>query len=127
MMVRHGAIIVIRWEFVLYVLHFPNAIQLLICCDCACVVAMRGDHVLFDGDGMDGGTIMALPGPSTMQATPATIIVFGQGAGATSTSAANAIAKTNNNQRSPSGVGKFECTMCSLRFASNYNLKRHAR
>lgn len=50
----------------------------------------------------------------------ATIIVFGQGAGASS--ASNAIAKVGRVV-----VGKFECDICKLKFASNYNLKRHMR
>lgn len=50
----------------------------------------------------------------------ATIIVFGQGAGASS--APNAIAKAGRVV-----VGKFECDICKLKFASNYNLKRHMR
>lgn len=50
----------------------------------------------------------------------ATIIVFGHGAGAQT--ASNAIAKAGR-----SVVGKFECEVCKLKFASNYNLKRHSR
>jgi uncharacterized Zn-finger protein len=60
----------------------------------------------------------------------ATIIVFGQGAGVHATSASNAIAKSGrSSDRSAGGVatGKFECDICKLRFASNYNLKRHMR
>jgi hypothetical protein len=60
----------------------------------------------------------------------ATIIVFGQGAGATGTTAPNAISMARSANRSPGGsprVAKFECDVCKLKFASNYNLKRHLR
>ena len=55
--------------------------------------------------------------------------MFGQGAGAAN--APNAINIARSGAKSPGGTpiltGKFECDVCKLKFASNYNLKRHLR
>jgi len=89
-------------------------------------------HNLFAAENMNDGTeaMMLTAGPSS--GSQATIIVFGQGAGAASApNALNNMSSGGQQQQKAgsrvSNVGKFECDLCKLRFASNYNLKRHLR